>query len=142
MVKNKRRIAVLALVLAAPFIHCTLSEPLSQDHYAGTGKIGGGNPPSVPVVTFTAAQLRFDFSASIDPESGSEVGTYLIYAYDGDPSTYYQPRDVVRTITPPAVRSFYYTGLQTGVRTAIVTGYDGYRESAVTAQNKIVFSFP
>ncbi len=141
MRKNKRCFVAL-LAIVASLAGCTLSEPLPQDYYSGTAKIGGGNPPSVPVVTFTAAQLRFDFSASIDPESGGEVGTYLIYTYDGEPSTYYAPRDIVLTITPPAARTFYYTGLQSGVRTAVVTGFDGYRESAVTTQNKITFSFP
>lgn len=118
-----------------------MESPLPEDYYAGTGKIAGGNPPSVPVVTFTAAQLRFDFTASIDPESAAEVGTYFIYVYDSAPSVYYEPRDIALSLAPPT-RTFYYTGTKTGTRTVVVTGYDGYRESAVTTQNRITFSFP
>lgn len=119
-----------------------MESPLPEDYYAGTDKIAGGNPPSAPVVTYTAAGLRFDFTASVDPESAAEVGTYFVYVYNGTPSTYYAPRDIALTITPPDARTFYYTGQQTGSRTVVVTGYDGYRESAVTSQNQITFSFP
>ena len=141
---KKNRFLLFCLICGALFfpVACTLSEPLAEDYYAGVSKIGGGNPPSVPVVTFTAATLRFDFSASIDPESGGEVGTYYIYIYNGVPDSYYGVRDIARTISPPDARTFYYVGQQSGTHTAVVTGYDGYRESAVTNQNKIVFSFP
>lgn len=141
---RKNNSALIRAIIAALFFPgaCTLSEPLPEDYYAGVSKIGGGNPPSVPVVTFTPATLRFDFTASVDPETGGEVGTYYIYIYTGVPESYYGVRDIARTISPPDARTFYYVGPQSGTRTAVVTGYDGYRESAVTNQNKIIFSFP
>src|SRR5262249_17196734 len=141
-IKPADRKLLIAATIAFLLAGCALSAPLSEDYYAGTSKIAGGNPPSVPVVTFTQAQLLFDFTASIDPESAAEVGTYYIYAYSGVPQTYYQQRDIDSVISMPSARGFYYTGVQTGTRTVIVTGFDGYRESAVTDQNRIIFSFP
>ena len=138
----KRCLFFILIAILFPIVGCALGTPLEQDYYAGTGKIAGGNPPSVPVVTFVQSQLRFDFTASIDPESGGEVGSYFIYAYTGIPQIFYQARDIDSVITMPATRGFNYTGPQTGTRTIIVTGFDGYRESAVTNQNTVTFSFP
>lgn len=118
-----------------------MDAPLPENYYDGTDKISGGKAPSAPVLSYTAAQLKFDFTASIDPESGGEVGTYYVYVYNSTPETYYLARDVILTLTP-ANRSFYYTGQQTGTRTVIVTGYDGGRESAITSSNRYVLSFP
>jgi hypothetical protein len=142
MRKNNRRLFYFVFIATVFSGNCAMGDPVSQDYYAGTGKIAGGNPPSVPLVTFTPAQLRFDFTASLDPESGSEVGTYFIYTYDGIPKTFYEPRYIDLTISPPADRTFYYSAAQSGTHTVIVTGFDGYRESAVTDQNKITFTVP
>lgn len=121
---------------------CAIDAPLPQDYYAGTVKIAGGNPPSVPVVTFDKSQLRLDFTAAIDPESGSEVPTYFFYFYNGVPQTYYQTRDIDTKLNSPAVRGFNLNTPANGKHTLILTGFDGFRESAITDQNRIIFEWP
>lgn len=141
----KRHLAGATLVLGCVvFTHCALSSPVSEDYYAGTDKIAGGKAPSVPVLTLTKSALRVDFTAAIDPETNAEVGTYFIYLYKGIPASYYQPRDIDNVLNSPSPRTFFLPGLAgaTGTFTVILTGYDGYRESAVTDQNKITLTLP
>lgn len=143
MSKN-RKIFCSAVFFAAVALlsGCTVNSPLPEDYYAGVDKIAGGNPPSVPVVTLTKSQLRLDYTAAIDPESNAEVTTYFLYFYNGVPNTYYLQRDVVLRIDSPATRVITLNTPSDGVHTAIITGYDGFRESAVTDQNRIIFSWP
>lgn len=119
-----------------------MNAPLPEDYYAGTGKIAGGNPPSTPALTFTKSALRFDFTAAIDPESGAEVSTYLIYFYNGVPQSYYQVRDIDTRMDSPATRSFTLNTPTDGTHTVVVTGFDGYRESAITDANRVIFTWP
>jgi hypothetical protein len=121
---------------------CTLDSPVGSDYYAGTDKLAGGKAPSAPVVTLTVSELRVDFTAAIDPESGSEVATYFVYRYSGMPGSYYSYRDIEIALDAKASRRYYLKNDRSGQQTVIVTGYDGYRESAVTDQNRIVFTYP
>ncbi|MFZ5627780.1 MAG: hypothetical protein ACOY5B_01525 [Spirochaetota bacterium] len=118
-----------------------MGEPLPQDYYSGTDKIAGGQAPSVPVVTYTPASRRFDFTVSIDPDTGSEVGNYIVYYYTGIPTRYYEQRYIDGIISAGSARTFFFSG-SPGTYTVIVTGYDGFRESAVTDANRITFSLP
>jgi hypothetical protein len=135
------RVAIL-LSLSATLAGCTLSDPLPENYYDGTIKIAGGSAPSVPQVTYTASGVSFSFTASVDPETGAEVPTYLVYAYAGLTDTYYQTRNISAIISTPATRGFSFSGTSGSVYTVVVTGSDGNRESAVTDQNKIVFTVP
>ncbi len=119
-----------------------MTAPLPQDYYAGTGKIAGGNPPSAPVVTFSKAQLRIDFTASIDPDTAAEVPTYYLYYYNGVPQTYYQIRDIDTSLNSPSVRAVTLNTPADGRHTIVITGFDGYRESAVTDANRVIFDWP
>lgn len=143
MKKSNRTFLVVA---AIPFFlqlgACVMNAPLPQDYYAGTEKIAGGSPPSVPVVTLNKSQLRVDFTAAIDPDTAAEVGTYYIYYYNGVPATYYQIRDIDGAMTSPAVRGFNLNTPTDGRHTLVVTGFDGYRESAITEANRIIFDWP
>lgn len=123
------------------FSTCAVSDPVSEDYYAGTDKIAGGEAPGVPTVTYTASQNRFDFTASIDPDTSAEVGSYIVYLYSGIPSAYYESRYIEAIIPSSSPRAFYVT-VASGTYTVIVTGFDGYRESAVTAANRITFTVP
>ena len=126
----------LALVAA-----CAVGEPLPQDYYSGTDKIAGGQAPSVPVVTYTPATRRFDFTASIDTDTDSEVGNYIVYYYNGVPTKYYEQRYIDGIIPVGSARTFFFTG-SPGTYTVVVTGFDGFRESAVTDANRITFTLP
>lgn len=136
--------AVILILVSMVSSGCALNAPVSEDYYTGTDKIAGGKPPSVPVLTLTKSALRVDFTASIDPETNAEVGTYFIYLYKGVPTTYYQARDIDNVLNSPAPRTFFLPGLTgaTGTFTVILTGHDGYRESAVTDQNKVTMTLP
>lgn len=142
MIRQFATVTLSLICLGLP--RCALNAPVSEDYYAGTEKIAGGKPPSVPVLTFTKSALRMDFTAAIDPETNAEVPTYYIYLYTGLPTTYYQARDIDNALNSPAQRTFYLPGLAgaTGTFTVVLTGYDGYRESAVTDQNKMTFTLP
>ena len=143
MKKSNRRIPVVTFFsLVLQLGACVMNAPLPVDHYAGTDKIAGGNPPSAPVVTFNKAQLRVDFTASIDPETAAEVSTYFFYFYNGVPQTYYQIRDIAKKIDSPSVRGFNLNTPSEGKHTLVVTGFDGYRESAISDQNRIIFDWP
>lgn len=143
MKKSNRTFTAIA---AIPFFlqlgACVLNAPLPQDYYAGTEKIAGGKAPSVPVVTFNRSQLRVDFTASIDPETAAEVPAYFFYFYNGVPETYYQLRDIDTKINSPSVRGFNLNTPTDGRHTLVVTGFDGYRESAITEANRIIFDWP
>lgn len=134
------------LVAVLPFLlllsACVMDAPLPQDYYAGTGKIAGGNPPSTPVVTFDKSQLRIDFTASIDPDTGAEVSKYFLYYYNGVPQTFYQVRDIDTTLNSPSVRTLTLNTPSDGKHTFVITGYDGYRESAINDNNRIIFDWP
>jgi hypothetical protein len=121
---------------------CTMSAPVDENYYGGNDKIAGGQPPSVPVVTFDKANLRFDFTASIDPETQAEVPTYFIYVYPSVPTKFYEARFIDRAISPPSPRSIYLTSVPFSPMTVILTGFDGYRESAINAQNMVTFEYP
>ena len=121
---------------------CTVNAPLSEDYYSGTDKIAGGNAPSVPQLVFDKPNLKFDFTASIDPETASEVTTYLIYIYPGVPTKFYETRYLDRAITTAGVRTFYLTSVPYATMSVVVTGFDGYRESAVNATNMVTFDYP
>ena len=141
----KRHAAAATMLLVSVIVsRCALNSPVAEDYYSGTEKIAGGKPPSAPVLTFTKASLRVDYTAAIDPDTSAEVPTYYIYLYAGLPSTYYQARDIDNVLNAPTQRTFYLPGLAgaTGTYTVVLTGYDGYRESAVTDQNKITFTLP
>lgn len=140
----RQALAVILILASLGSYGCALNAPVSEDYYAGTDKIAGGKPPSVPVLTITKSALRADFTASIDPETNAEVGTYFIYLYKGVPTTYYQARDIDNVLNSPTPRTFFLPGLAgaTGTYTVILTGHDGYRESAVTDQNKITMTLP
>lgn len=143
MTRSKRAsIAVAAVPFILLLSACALSAPLPQDYYAGTEKIAGGKAPLTPVVAFNKSQLRIDFSAAIDPETAGEVSTYYFYYYNGVPQTYYQIRDIDLTLNSPAVRGFNLNTPADGKHTIVVTGFDGYRESAVTDDNRIIFDWP
>jgi hypothetical protein len=139
---RRRRGGVLALLL--PLVlgaACAVGEPLPQDYYSGTDKIAGGQAPTVPVVTYTPATRRFDFTESIDPDTGAEVGNYIVYYYIGVPTKYYEPRFIDAIIPGGSSRTFFFSG-GPGTYTVVVTGYDGFRESAVTDANRITFTLP
>lgn len=119
-----------------------MNAPLPQDYYAGTEKIAGGKAPSVPVVTFNKAQLRIDFTAAIDPDTGAEVSKYYLYYYNGVPETYYQIRDIDTALNSPSVRALTLNTPTDGRHTFVITGFDGYRESAITDANRIIFDWP
>ncbi|GAB4422544.1 MAG: hypothetical protein OHK0011_01610 [Turneriella sp.] len=139
--RRRRGGAFLFLLPLALFAACAVGEPLPQDYYSGTDKIAGGQAPSVPVVTYTPASRRFDFTASIDPETGNEVGNYIVYYYTGVPSKYYEQRYIGAIIPAGSARTFFFSD-SAGTYTVIVTGYDGFRESAVTDANRITFTLP
>lgn len=132
--------ALLAVVLLLPA--CAVSDPLPNDYYNGTDKIAGGSPPSVPVVTYTAATRRFDFTASTDPDTAAEVANYIVYFYTGVPAKYYESRFIEAIIPASSTHQFYISGSLSGTFTVVVTGYDGYRESAVTDANRLTFTLP
>jgi len=132
-----------ALLMATlVYSSCAMNAPLDENHYSGTDKIAGGQPPSVPIVTFDKANLRFDFTASIDPETQAEVPQYFVYAYRGVPTKFYEARFIDRAFAPPNPRSIYLTSVPYSPMTVILTGYDGYRESAINSQNMITFEYP
>ena len=143
MTKSKRASIVFA---ALPFVlllsACAMGAPLPQDYYTGAEKIAGGKAPSTPVVAFNKSQLRIDFTAAIDPDTSAEVSTYYFYYYNGVPQTYYQIRDIDLTLSSPAVRGFNLNTPADGKHTIVVTGFDGYRESAVSDDNRIIFDWP
>ncbi len=121
---------------------CTVNAPLAEDYYSGSEKIAGGKPPSVPQLVFDKTNLKFDFTASMDPESAAEVATYFIYVYPGVPAKYYEARYLDRAITTAGVRTFYLASVPYTTTSVVVTGFDGYRESAVTTQNLVTFDYP
>ena len=94
------------------------------------------------MVTFNKAQLRVDFTAAIDPDTAAEVATYYVYFYNGIPQTYYQIRDIDTALNSPAVRGFNLNIPADGKHTLVVTGFDGYRESAISDENRIIFDWP
>lgn len=139
---RRRRGGVFPFLLPLALLAaCAVDEPLPQDYYSGTDKIAGGQAPSVPVVTYTPATQRFDFTVSVDPDTGSEVGNYFVYFYTGIPSRYYEQRYIDAIISGGSARTFFVSA-GSGTYTVIVTGYDGYRESAVTDANRITFTLP
>jgi len=122
--------------------HCALQTPVDENYFAGVDKIAGKNPPSVPTVTFTQSAMRFDFTASIDPDTNAEVGKYYVYSYTGAPKLLYQARDIVLILQSSDVHAFtaFYPS---GDYTIVVTGFDGGRESAIVQnQNLIFFKIP
>ncbi len=131
-----------ALLLCLSLAACTVNAPVDENYYNGNDKIAGGRPPSVPALTFDKANLRFDFTAAIDPETQAEVPTYFIYIYSGVPSKFYEARFIDRAIAPPTPRSFYLSSVPYSPMTVILTGFDGYRESAINSQNMVTFEFP
>ncbi len=131
----------LLLMSLAYSAGCAVGEPLPLDYYSGTDKIAGGEAPSVPVVTYTPENRRFDFTVSIDPDTGSEVSSYIVYYYNGIPTKYYESRYIDAIIPGGSARTFFFSG-SPGVYTVVVTGYDGFRESAVTEANRITFTLP
>lgn len=142
--KNRvqRRVgALLTLLVVSWSIGCAVGDPLPLDYYSGTEKIAGGEAPTVPMVTYTSAARRFDFTPSIDPDTGSEVANYIVYFYTGIPTKYYEARFIEAIIPAGSARTFFVSG-NPGTYTVVVTGYDGYRESAVTGDNRITFSLP
>ena len=121
---------------------CSLQTPVDENYYAGVDKIAGRNPPSAPTVTFTQSLLRFDFTASIDPDTGGEVGRYYVYSYQGAPTLLYQARDIVLILQSSDVHAFT-TYFPSGDYSIVVTGFDGGRESAIIQnQNLIFFKIP
>jgi hypothetical protein len=138
---RKRVGAFALLLLLAQLMACAVGEPLPLDYYSGTDKIAGGMAPTVPVVTYTPAVQRFDFTESIDPDTGSEVPQYIVYYYEGVPKKYYEARYIDAIIPAGSPRTFFFSG-SPGLYTVVVTGYDGYRESAVTDANRITFTLP
>jgi len=142
IVLRHRRVGAFSLLLVlTQLMACALGEPLPQDYYSGTDKIAGGMAPTVPVVTYTPATRRFDFTESIDPDTGSEVANYILYSYDGVPSRYYESRYIDALIPAGSARTFFFSG-SAGTYTVVVTGYDGFRESAITDANRITFTLP
>lgn len=143
MKKSNRKIFVVTfLPLVLHLAACVMNAPLPQDYYAGTEKIAGGKAPSVPVLTFDKAQLRVDFTAAIDPDTAAEVSTYFFYFYNGVPQTYYQLRDIDTKLNSPSVRGFNLNTPTEGKHTLVITGFDGYRESAISDANRIIFDWP
>jgi hypothetical protein len=139
--RRRRGGVILFLWLVFLVAGCAVGEPLPQDYYSGTDKIAGGQAPTVPVVTYMPAMQRFDFTASIDPDTGAEVDRYIVYWYSGVPTKYYEPRFIEAIIPAGSARSFFFSG-SPGTYTVVVTGYDGFRESAVTDANRITFTLP
>jgi len=135
---NFSRLLSLALI-SCSITSCTLDAPVGEDYYAGTEKIAGGKPPSTPVATFSSATRVLTFTAAIDPETSAEVPTYYVYAYSSEPTAYYKSRDIVKTIKTPEARSYAFPDVK-GNFILVVTGYDGYRESAISNLNKITFT--
>ncbi|MBV6494710.1 MAG: hypothetical protein LDLANPLL_02747 [Turneriella sp.] len=123
------------------FMRCAVGEPVAKDYFKGSDKIAGGLPPSVPVVTYDTNAATFTFTASIDPDTGSEVTDYFVYFYKGFPTVYYQERDLV-LIVQSTSKTFSINNITSGTYTVIVTGFDGHRESAITDDNKRSFLIP
>jgi len=138
-----KKSSIAATLLALGILQgCALDSPVGSDYYTGSDKIAGGKAPSVPVVTLTLSERRVDFTAATDPETGGEVATYFVYRYTGIPGSYYSYRDIEVALDATAARRYYFKNDRSGQQTIVVTGYDGYRESAVTDQNRIVFTYP
>lgn len=135
---GRARLVILVWLLP---VGCAVGDPVALDYYSGTEKIAGGHPPTVPIVTYTAAARRFDFTESTDPDTGGEVANYIVYFYSGVPVKYYESRFIEAIIPAGSAKTFFVSGAP-GTYTVIVTGYDGYRESAVTEHNRIIFSLP
>jgi len=131
-----------ALLLCFCLGACAVNSPVDENFYSGNDKIAGGKPPSVPALSFDKANLRFDFTAAIDPDTQAEVGTYFIYIYSGVPAKFYEARFIDRAIAPPNPRSFYLASVPYSPMTVILTGFDGYRESAINSANMITFEYP
>ncbi|MCX7632904.1 MAG: hypothetical protein N2Z22_06195 [Turneriella sp.] len=138
LLNKKTLFAILSSVL---FLGCTLRDPLPIDYYSGTDKIAGGQAPTVPQLSYDPNERRFTFTAAIDPDTGAEVGEYIIYFYQGVPTRYYETRYIEAIIPRGQPRSFTINA-PPGIYTVVVTGFDGYRESAVTEQNRITFTLP
>lgn len=119
-----------------------MGEPVSEDFYSGTDKIAGGNAPTVPVITFTASERKIEFTASIDPDTGQEVTTYFVYFYEKAPKVYYNAAFIEMLIPSTSERRFYVSMAYHGPLTLVVTGFDGYRESAVTNLNLQTVNLP
>lgn len=130
------------LLIFSIFCGCAVEAPLPENYYSGTDKIAGGKPPTTPVVTFDATTRRLDFGPAIDPETGAEVARYFIYFYFGTPTVYYVSRDIIKTFRTPEPRTYTIPPLVAGSYTFVVTGYDGYRESAVTDASRIALNEP
>lgn len=138
---RQRMGALLPILVALWSMSCAVGDPLPLDYYSGTEKIAGGEAPTVPIVNYTSAARRFDFTLSIDPDTGSEVANYIVYFYTGIPTKYYEARFIEAIIPAGSARTFFVSG-NSGTYTVVVTGYDGYRESAVTDDNRLTFSLP
>lgn len=141
LLQRRGRLTVLPSLLLSFVCACAVGEPLPQDYYSGTDKIGGGQAPSAPVVTYTPATRSFEFTVSIDPDTGAEAANYIVYYYEGVPTKYYEQRYIDAIIPAGGLRAFFFTGVA-GIYTVVVTGYDGFRESAITDANRITFTLP
>lgn len=119
-----------------------MGEPVSEDFYSGTDKIAGGSAPTVPIITFTAPERKFEFTASIDPDTGQEVATYFVYFYETPPKVYYNASFIEMLIPSTSERKFYVSAAYRGPLTLVVTGFDGFRESAVTDSNLQTVNLP
>ncbi len=155
-------IVAALIVLSA----CVTDDPVSGDYFEGNERLAGGEPPSVPTIELVEGNLCTDGDSnpvfcfvlgwtnnadlsiteaveSIDPETGAEVDSYVIYYYYPDPPTkLYQDMDLltVRSADDGLV-AFAPDGptLQgrSGTHTFIITGSDGRRESGIDSRNTV-----
>lgn len=113
-----------------------MHDPIEEDYYQNNENILGNEKPTTPIINpfdYSAGDRVISWQASVDPDTGETVDTYLLYWYDKPPSTYYLYEDLFQEIN----NQLYYSiaaditngKLTNGAHYFTITAYHDYRES-------------